>query len=156
MDANQGQQVPPFLHSKTLPGTGCNFQGSWANSLPRIGGVVGHRTAGNLASPSNTCLHVGSIGANDLKRQGQRHLPHRLRQWKYGTRLIDGIDHLDNFGFSYFSVLIRLFILSYWLLSQCIRLALKNWLPVWRGHRDRVVSAVKGAFEHPLNTYVCR
>jgi len=29
-------------------------------------------------------------------------------------------------------------------------------LPVWRGHCDRVVSAVKGAFEHPLNTYVCR
>ena len=29
-------------------------------------------------------------------------------------------------------------------------------IPVWRGHRDRVVSAVEGAFEHPLNTYVCR
>ena len=33
--------------------------------------------------------------------------PHRLRQWKNGRRLIDGMDHFDGLGFSYFSVLIR-------------------------------------------------
>jgi len=71
---------------------------------------------------------VGSIGANDLKRQGQRQLPHRLRQWNHATRLIDGIACLDGLGFSYF-------ILSYWLLSQCISLALENWPTIalqWR------------------------
>jgi len=52
--------------------------------------------------------------------------PQRLRQWKYGRRLIDGIDHLDGLGFL-ISLYSQCFILSFWFSSQCICLALKNW-----------------------------
>jgi len=55
--------------------------------------------AGDYVSSSTTCLRMGSISANDHKRQAQRHLPHRLCQWKHGRRLIDGIDRLDGLGF---------------------------------------------------------
>ena len=97
-----------MLHWKALPGTALKFHARRPNRLPRFGGVVGHRTAGNYICSQETSLIVGSIGANDLKRQGQRHLPHRLRQWKHGTRLIDGIVRLDGFGFSHLSVCIGL------------------------------------------------
>ena len=42
---------------------------------------------------------LGIYRCHDLKQQGQRHLPHYLRQRTHGRRLTDGIDRLDGLGF---------------------------------------------------------
>ena len=70
--------------------------------------------------PQHThCAHIvtaGSIGANDLKRQGQRYLTQCLRQWKYRTRVdgcLDGLGFLTSLYSSDFPSLILVIILMY-------------------------------------------
>ena len=65
------------------------------------------------------CAHIvtaGSIGANDLKRQGQRYLAQCLRQWKYRTKVdgcSDGLGFLTSLYLSDFPSLISVIILMY-------------------------------------------
>ena len=75
--------------------------------------------------------------------------PHRLRQWKHGRRLIDGMDHLNSLGFlllctyqisfslvlSYLNILFGFgkLVQKYWLLARIpmnllLRFQIQRWL----------------------------
>jgi len=97
-EANHGQHATLFCTQKPSQG--------WHTSFAPEGQI--------------TCLELGSLWPPNGRQLGQLHnhlplygiyrcqrscatraaaLPHRLRQWKYRTRLIDGIYHLYYFSF---------------------------------------------------------
>jgi len=97
-EANHGQHATLFCTQKPSQGSHTSFAPEGQIACLELGSrwPPNGRQLGQLHNP----LHpYGIYRCQQSFATRAARLPHRLRQWKFRTRLIDGIYHLNGFGF---------------------------------------------------------